>query len=209
MNHDLFQPMSGRRAFLRTALPGAALLCLGGRCLRSAPLSQETPSKAGPKHKFLEDAHLNFTQVFGFAYANTIPLWRGLEEEIGKDRLYAMIKKINDAAAKAEMGGLAKAKGLSTLADYVKPMLDPNSLYRKVLTFDVVENTPKAFEVKVSECLWAQTFRGAKAGDLGYVLICDGDYAAAEGFNPKMHMIRTKTLMQGADCCNHRYVLEG
>jgi hypothetical protein len=208
MNNPLSQPTSGRRAFLRAALPGAALFCLGGRCLLSAPLDQQAPPQAAPKHKFLEDAHLNFTQVFGVAYANTIPLWRGLEKEIGKDKLYALIKKINDAGAKAEMAAMAKAQGLSTLEDYTKPFLNPNGLYAKVLTFEVVENTPKAVEIKVSECLWAKTFREAEAGDLGYALVCDSDYAAAEGFNPKMRMIRSKTLMQGHDCCNHRYVIE-
>ncbi len=208
MDNLFLKPASGRRAFLQATLPGAALLCLGGRCLMSVPRGQEAPPQAAPKHKFLDDAHISFTQIFGFAYANTIPLWRGLEAEVGKDKLTAMIKKINDAGAKASMAGMAKARGLSTLADYVKPFLNPNGLYAKVLTFDVVENTPKAVEFKVSECLWAKTFREAEAGDLGYVLVCDSDYAAAEGFNPKMRMIRTKTLMQGHDCCNHRYVLE-
>ncbi len=208
MDSPFLKPASGRRAFLQAALPGAAVLCLGGRCLLNAAQAQEAAPKAAAKHKFLEDAHINFAQIFGFAYANTIPLWRGLEAEIGKDKLYATIKKINDAGAKAEMAGMAKARGLSTLADYVKPFLNPNGLYAKVLTFDVVENTPKAVEFKVSECLWAKTFREAEAGDLGYVLVCDSDYAAAEGFNPKLRMIRTKTLMQGHDLCNHRYVLE-
>jgi hypothetical protein len=207
-NHILDQP-SGRRAFLRASLPGAALFCLGGRCLLGAAASQEAPPKAAPKHKFLEDSHMDFTRIFGAAYLSTIPLWRGLEAEIGQDKLYAMIKGIVDKNTKAEMAEFAKVKGLSTLADYGKPFLDPTGLYSKVLTFDVVENTPKALELKVTECLWAQTYRGANAGDLGYVLICHGDYASAEGFNPKMRMIRTKTLMQGQDCCNHRYVLEG
>jgi len=31
----------------------------------------------------------------------------------------------------------------------------------------------------------------------------------ASAFNPKLKMIRSKTLMQGHDCCNHRYVVEG
>lgn len=208
MTEHLSTPVPSRRSFLRAALPGTALFCLGGRCLLSAPLSQEAPSQAPPKHKFLEDAKLNFTQVFGLAYANTIPLWRGLEAEIGKDKLYAMIKRINDANTKADIATMAKARGLSTLADYVKPFLNPNGVYAKALTVDVVENTPTAVELKVSECLWAKTFLGSKAGDLGYALVCDSDYAAAEGFNPKMRMIRSKTLMQGHDCCNHRYVIE-
>lgn len=209
MNEPFLRSASGRRAFLQAALPGAALLCLGGRCLLSAAQAQEAAPKTAPKHKFLEDAHINFAQIFGFAYANTIPLWRGLEAEIGKDKLYAMIKKINDAGAREAMAGMAKAKGLSTVADYVKPFMNPAGLYAKVLTFEIVENTPKTVEFKVSECLWAKTFHEAEAGDLGYALVCDSDYAAAEGFNPKMRMLRTKTLMQGHDCCNHRWVMEG
>jgi hypothetical protein len=208
MTEHLSIAPSSRRIFLRTAVPGAALFCLGGRCLFSAPLSQQAPPQAAPKHKFLGDAGLNFTQAFNVAYANTIPLWRGLQAEIGKDKLYAMIKKVNDAGVRTEMAAMAKARGVSTLADYVKPFLNPNGLYAKVLTFEVVENTPKAVELKVSECLWAQTYRAADAGDLGYILVCDSDFAAAEGFNPKMRMIRSKTLMQGHDCCNHRYVIE-
>jgi hypothetical protein len=32
---------------------------------------------------------------------------------------------------------------------------------------------------------------------------------AASAFNPKLQMIRSKTLMQGHDGCNRRYVMEG
>ncbi|TRZ85262.1 hypothetical protein D4R89_12595 [bacterium] len=41
------------------------------------------------------------------------------------------------------------------------------------------------------------------------MLSCYADFASAEEFNSKMRMIRTKTLMQGDDCCNNRYVIEG
>ncbi len=66
----------------------------------------------------------------------------------------------------------------------------------------------QAFEVKVTECLWATTYRILNAGDLGYILSCCADFAKAERFNPKMRMIRTKTLMQGEPFCNNRYVIE-
>jgi hypothetical protein len=56
---------------------------------------------------------------------------------------------------------------------------------------------------------WQSPLRHTNAADLGYLLSCYGDYAAASGFNPKMRMIRTKTLMQGDAFCNHRYVIEG
>jgi hypothetical protein len=47
------------------------------------------------------------------------------------------------------------------------------------------------------------------AADIGFATVCFTDYATAAAFNPKLKMIRSKTLMQGHDCCNHRYVMEG
>ena len=74
---------------------------------------------------------------------------------------------------------------------------------------EVVEDTDAAFEIKVTECLWAQTFRKADAADLGAACICHPDYAAIEAFNPDYEMVRDKTLMEGHDCCNHRYRRKG
>jgi hypothetical protein len=85
--------------------------------------------------------------------------------------------------------------------------MSTDPFWRHVLTFELVENTAKAAEIKVTECLWAKTFREANAADIGYAFVCHGDFAYAPAFNPKMKMIRTKTLMQGHDCCNHRYVI--
>jgi hypothetical protein len=61
----------------------------------------------------------------------------------------------------------------------------------------------------MTECIWAKTFLDANAGDIGYAQICIGDYTWAESFNPKITMVRDKTLMQGHDICNHRYLWKG
>ena len=45
-------------------------------------------------------------------------------------------------------------------------------------------------------------------GPVGYASICHPDFAMTEGYNPKMKLLRTKTLMQGDDCCNHCWVME-
>ena len=78
-----------------------------------------------------------------------------------------------------------------------------------VLTHEVVRETENVIKVRVTECLWAKTFREADAADIGYAALCYGDYAAAHAFNPGIRLIRTETLMQGNDCCNFRYVWEG
>ena len=66
-----------------------------------------------------------------------------------------------------------------------------------------------AFEMKVAECLTASTFLAQNAGDIGYALVCWGDYAWAEGYNPKIKLVRDKTLMEGHAYCNHRYIWTG
>ena len=208
MNLNVCGPLSSRRAFLRAALPGGALLCLGGRCLIGYPQAQEKPLTPSPKHKFFGDSGLSFAEVFRNAYASDVPIWRGIEKEMGSEKFAAMVKRVIDEAAGREMVELAKRLGKNDLAAYTEIMRKPNRFWQNVLTFQIVEDTPQAFELKVTECLWAKTFRDAKAGDLGYLLSCYGDFASAKGFNPKMRMIRTKTLMQGDDCCNHRYVIE-
>lgn len=209
MSNHVSGSFSGRRAFLRAALPGGALLCLGGRCLIGDPQAQDKPAAAGQKHKFLEDSGMSFAEVFKAAYVDPLPVLRGFEREIGSEKFFAMLKRVIDEEAGLESAEYAKKLGKNDLAAYTQEMRQANRFWQHVLTFQIVEDTPRAFEVKVTECLWAKSYRDAKAADLGYVLSCYGDFAATKGFNPKMRMIRTKTLMQGNDCCNHRYVAEG
>lgn len=200
---------SGRRSFLKAVLPGGALLCLGGRCLLHSAQAEGKAKPLGQKHKFLADSGMSFAEVYQATYAAPIPIWRGLEREIGRDKLHETMKRVIDLTAKQQMAEFAKKAGKNDLATYTQDLRKPSRFWQNVLTFQVIEDTPQAFEAKVTECLWAKTYREANAGDLGYILSCYGDFASAEGFNPKMRMIRTKTLMQGDDCCNHRYVIEG
>lgn len=48
---------------------------------------------------------------------------------------------------------------------------------------------------------------GASLGEpeLGFLLVCTGDFAVAEGFGPDIKLTRTQTIMQGADHCDFRY----
>ena len=198
----------GRRSFLKAVMPVGPLLCLGGGCLLRAFQVEEKTKAAGQKHKFLADSGMSFAEAFIVAYVAPITIWRGLEGEIGREKLHEMMKRVIDLAARQQKAEFPKKAGNNDLATYTRNFRKPDSFWQNVLTFQVIEDTPQAFEVKVTECLWAKTYRDFNAGDLGYILSCYADFASAEGFNPKMRMIRTKTLMQGDDCCNNRYIIE-
>jgi len=48
---------------------------------------------------------------------------------------------------------------------------------------------------------------GASPGEpeLGFLLVCTGDFAVADGFGSDIKRARTQTIMQGADHCDFRY----
>jgi hypothetical protein len=201
---------STRRRFLTNALPAGTLLCLGCPALSALGIVQANAQAPSPKHKFAEDSKMSFEEVYKFAYKDgLIPLLKTLANDIGKEKFIEMLKKAtSDAAAR---GAKEEAKDLpkKDLAAFMGPLKAASYFWKHVLTYEFVEDTEKAAEIKVTECLWAKTFREADAADIGYATLCYGDYAAAPAFNPKMKMIRTKTLMQGHDCCNQRVVMEG
>ena len=95
-----------------------------------------------------------------------------------------------------------------SLGTFIGYRRTPDRFCKHVLTAEIVEDTANAFAIKVTECLRARTLRETDAADIRYACICQPDFASAAAFNPKMKMERTKTLMQGNECCNHRWIGE-
>jgi hypothetical protein len=198
-----------RREFLSKILPAGSLFCFGRINLPSYVQTERKPTVLTTQHKFMENSGMSFQEVYNFAFKEFyIPIMQRLGKEIGKEEFIEMLKR-----ASSEIGaqsGRDKAKSLrkNDLAAYASN-LKANELYKHVLTYEIVEETDKAVQLNITECLWAKNFREARASDIGYAAICYPDYAWTTAFNPKMKFIRTKTLMQGHDCCNNRRVLEG
>jgi len=151
---------------------------------------------------------MTFQDVFDFAYKDLIPVLQGLARELGEERFFETLKKVvYDTSLKAGQDS-ARLLPCNDFAAFNASMREPSRFARHILTVEIVEDTPRAVEVKVTECLWAKIFREMGAEDLGYRLICYRDYADCQGFNPQITLIRSKTLMQGDDYCNHRFVWE-
>ncbi len=198
-----------RRRFLATLMPACALTCLGARPLPGTSFPGATSDFQDTKHKFDEafDRPLTFRQFFGARYGEFIQLAKALEKEMGQDKLLDFLSKNTEARLFQAGQRQAKQSPDQSFATYVNTFKGPN--YDKTLTMEIVEDTDKAFELKVTECIWASVFLQAKAGEIGYAAVCFGDYAWAQGFNAKIKLVRDKTLMQGHEFCNHRYVWEG
>jgi len=161
------------------------------------------------EHKFLERSNMTFREVFDFAFKKLIPVLRGLAKELGEDRFLLALKKVASECALKAGQETARQLPCNDLAAFADSGGEPSRFAEHVLTREIIEDTPQAFELRVTECLWAKTFREMGAADLGYFLLCHTDFADCRGFNPRITLTRSKTLMQGDDCCDHRFVWGG
>jgi hypothetical protein len=187
-----------RRQLVKSLCAAGSIACLG--CSRLAFAAAE----GAPVHKFAGPSEMSFEEVFRFAYVNSfIPTMKVLVSRVGLETIQ---EAACDAAAE-EMRRSAESAPGRELADWAASLKKPNRLLEHVLTYDIVEDSQHAFEVRVTECLWAATFRDADAAELGYSWVCHPDFAMATAFNPRMRLTRDTTLMQGDRCCNHRWAI--
>lgn len=177
-------------------LPGFAFLDLTN-------FSPEQISRPG--YKFGADSQWSFEQVYKFAYGRVLESLEGIASEIGRDRMIKIVGSHAEDCAR-EKGKQAAKSGKGDFKSFNDWARDPSRFWRHMLTFTIVEDTPNAFEFKITECLWAKTLCEAKSEDIGYAIICHPDFATASGYSPKLQLTRTKTLMEGNSCCNPRYI---
>lgn len=195
---------TSRRQFIASVFPACAITCMGSNFVFASILRAESHLIQEPKHKFDKNFELAITyrQFLGAQFRNFIALAKALEKEMGKGKAIEFLKKVT-TKRQTNLGKQQASRmpdnSFSSFVDLFRTGED------NTMTMKIVEDTPSVFEFKVTECLYADSFLQAKAGDIGYAWICWGDYAWAKGFNPKIKLVREKTLMQGHDCCNHRY----
>ena len=76
------------------------------------------------------------------------------------------------------------------------------------LQIDVKEQTADTFTFNVVRCQYAETYKAMGLGEIGALLSCNRDGAFCEGYDPKLKLERTQTIMQGASHCNFKYTYE-
>jgi predicted ArsR family transcriptional regulator len=202
---------ASRRGFLTSVVPVCAATCLLGPGARALDGSrQDGPDERQPDtHEFDRPMGRELTRAEYYAtrYGEVIRLGQGLARTQGNEKALEMLRQA--AAANLEEYGrrVATQMGRDDFRAFTAIFKGPG--FEGTLTKEVVEDTDTAFELKVTECIWARVFRDAGAGEIGHACVCHGDHAMAAGFNPGIVMERDQTLMQGDPCCNHRYLWKG
>jgi len=68
-----------------------------------------------------------------------------------------------------------------------------------------MEKTGTSVQFTCTKCPAYDVAKRLGITEQAFFMWCENDIAVVEGFNPNIGFTRTKTLMQGHDCCNHFY----
>jgi len=134
------------------------------------------------------------------------PLIKAFMAEIGEERALEIAREVITSLARESGEMLRRLTGENSLEQFARglPLWNRDGALR----FDILESTPEKLSMNVSRCRYAEMYKELGLADLGFTLSCGRDYAMVEGFNPKIKLERTQTIMEGADHCDFRYTLE-
>jgi hypothetical protein len=132
------------------------------------------------------------------------PIYDEMRKAVGEERAREILRKaIRRAAIEAGADIASRAAGGADLESF-KAILH---LWTKddALTIEVVDDAPGVLDFNVRRCRYAETYRAMGLGDIGDILSCDRDGAFCEGYDPRITLTRTQTIMGGASHCDFRY----
>jgi len=135
-----------------------------------------------------------------------VPLIKAFAEEFGRDKtMNAALKVIRNLAHEAGKA-LAAFAGGNKMEDLAKGM----SLFSQggALEMEIQETGPTRISMNVTRCQYAEMYKKHGMEEFGCLLSCGRDFALVEGFNAKINLTRTQTIMEGADYCDFRFTIE-
>ena len=134
------------------------------------------------------------------------PLIKAFMAEIGEERALAIAQEVIVGLARESGKELRELAGGDGLEDFAKGMVRWSK--DDAVTSDLLEFTPEKISMNTTRCRYVEMYRELGIPELGFTLSCARDFALVEGFNPKIKLERTRTLMEGSDHCDFRFTLE-
>ena len=196
-----------RRELLTRTAPACAMACLG---LWKVPEAWAATARvAGQEvHKFdvtREEVELSRREAIQLENKTLFDFIRNVRAEIGDQELIPLLNVHSSAVGRRAGERQAQNSPDTEFQTFVATFRPPR--YANSLTHEIVEDTENAFGLRVTECVWAEAYREAGlGGEIGHAALCNMDYHWPTAFNPSFRMERDRTLMQGHDQCNHRYL---
>ncbi|QGZ65261.1 L-2-amino-thiazoline-4-carboxylic acid hydrolase [Paraburkholderia acidisoli] len=134
------------------------------------------------------------------------PIYEILKRDLGIERAQAVIgEAIRGAAIGAGQSFAAQEENGTSIASFVALQV----LWEKddALTVAVRREDETHYDYDVHRCRYAEMYHEMGLGEIGHLLSCARDALFIEGYDPRIELTRTTTIMQGGPRCDFRYRL--
>lgn len=133
-------------------------------------------------------------------------IFETLKADLGEAKARELLSKSIHADARAAGAALAaRDDGATDLAKFAGWM----DLWQAddALQLEVLESTPTKLSFNVRRCRYAETYAKMGVKGIGDMLSCDRDGELCKGYDPRIKLTRTQTIMGGASHCDFRFVI--
>lgn len=134
------------------------------------------------------------------------PMLHAFQSEFGVEKTNNIARKVITKLAREQGSQFANGIGSNGLDDYASN----KDAWRRngALEVEIIESDASKYSFDVTRCRYAEMYNELGYGDLGDIFSCTRDFEFGAGFNSKLKLSRTQTIMQGASHCNFRYSLD-
>jgi predicted ArsR family transcriptional regulator len=144
--------------------------------------------------KSVQDLHLMHTQ-------QKIALLNAFKKRYGSE-VFDIIEKANGEATRKAYTKNTEGNNKHSIEDLITMLWEP--LRKQGLEFSM-EHVDNGIQMKCTKCPVADLYKQVGGTEWGYHLYCAADKHIVEAFNPNIGFRRSKTLMEGHECCDHFY----
>lgn len=145
---------------------------------------------------------------------------RRIEANIIKPIFEEMSQQLGAEKAKEILGSaivknaIAQGKAYAEASDGRTDLLAFHALLPQwkangALETEILEETPTSVSYNVTRCRYAEMYKQMGLQEIGHLLSCGRDGTFCTGFDERIALERTQTIMQGASHCDFRYTWTG
>lgn len=119
-------------------------------------------------------------------------------------------KLISESVRRSSMAQAAQFAAQAASGTSLQSFIDIQSNWtaENALEIEQVYRDDHRFDFNVTRCRYAEMYKAMGLGEIGRLLSCNRDGSFCEGYDSKLKMTRTQTIMEGASHCDFRYHYE-
>ncbi len=161
-----------------------------------------------PPHKFQNKFEISYEDYMLARFLPMLGVIQKFISEFGEEKTLQIVSDYIDELARIQINQSRNKNQIENFTQFKISLLElyTTEFMNNSVTFDIIEDTDDKLVLKFTKCLWAKTFNKLGFdGKPGYRTACRANYSLAKNLSPNVKLTRTKTLMQGDECCNLIY----